>query len=67
MAVFSVDVPREKDAHMRLFNVAAPLSLFLLAACDSTSFEAPRIDLRPTAPKEYRLDLDSGIVVTFDK
>ena len=40
---------------MRLFILAASLSLFLLAACDSTSFEAPR------------LDLDSGIVVTFDK
>ena len=52
---------------MRLFILAASLSLFLLAACDSTSFEAPRLYLGPTAPKEYRLDLDSGIVVTFDK
>ena len=52
---------------MRLFILAASLSLFLLAACDSTSFEVPRLDLGPTAPKEYRLDLDSGIVVTFDK
>ena len=52
---------------MRLFILTTSLSLFLLAACDSTSFEAPRLDLGPTAPKEYRLDLDSGIVVTFDK
>ena len=52
---------------MKFSVLAVALILLLLAACASPGFEAPRIDKGPTAPEEYRLDLDDGVVVTFDE
>ena len=52
---------------MKFSVLAVALVLLLLAACASPGFEAPRIDKGPTAPEEYRLDLDDGVVVTFDE
>ena len=52
---------------MKFSVLAVALVLLLLAACASPGFEAPRIDKGPTTPEEYRLDLDDGVVVTFDE